>query len=72
MSDEQRQQLLQQGVEHLLGMQRPDGSFAMWHAEGDEIPWNSVLATDFLQQAVTRGLASHRRAASAAATRPTR
>ncbi|NLD15491.1 MAG: alpha-2-macroglobulin family protein [Gammaproteobacteria bacterium] len=57
VSDEQRQQLLQQGVEHLLGMQRPDGSFAMWHAEGEEIPWNSVLATDFLQQAVTRGLA---------------
>lgn len=56
VSDEQRQQLLQQGVEHLLSMQRVDGSFAMWNADGEEIPWNSVLATDFLQQAASRGL----------------
>ena len=56
VSTEQRRQLLQAGIEHLLSMQRPDGSFAMWDANGDEIPWNTVLATDFLQQASRQGL----------------
>ncbi|WP_240622452.1 alpha-2-macroglobulin family protein [Thiopseudomonas denitrificans] len=56
VSTEQRRQLLQSGIEHLLSMQRPDGSFAMWDANGEEIPWNTVLATDFLQQASRQGL----------------
>lgn len=56
VTTEQRRQLLQSGIEHLLGMQRPDGSFAMWDSNGEEIPWNSVLATDFLQQASRQGL----------------
>lgn len=52
----ERTRLLQKGIEHLFSMQRPDGSFAMWNAEGEEIPWNTVLAADFLQQARVRGL----------------
>ena len=56
ISEEQRMAMLQSGIEHLLGMQRPDGSFAMWSASGEEVPWNTVLATDFLQQAQIQGL----------------
>lgn len=56
VSPEQRQTLLQNGVDHLLSMQRHDGSFAMWNANGAEIVWNTVLAADFLQQAHAHGL----------------
>lgn len=56
ITEEQRTRLLQKGIEHLLRMQRPDGSFSMWDASGSELPWNTVLATDFLQQASEQGL----------------
>lgn len=56
VTPEARRHLLQTGIHHLLSMQRQDGSFAMWNADGEEIPWNTVLAADFLQQARMQGL----------------
>lgn len=56
ISEQERERLLQHGIDHLLSMQRSNGGFAMWRSSDREIPWNTVLATDFLQRAAERGL----------------
>ncbi|MFO6422611.1 alpha-2-macroglobulin family protein [Motilimonas sp. KMU-193] len=46
-----QQQILAQAVHRLSGMQKADGSFAMWNKHGDTQAWLSAYVTDFLIQA---------------------
>ncbi|MCE2571961.1 alpha-2-macroglobulin family protein [Motilimonas eburnea] len=46
-----QQQILAQAVHRLSGMQKADGSFAMWSKHGDSQAWLSAYVTDFLYQA---------------------
>lgn len=54
---EQRRQQIEFGIERLVAMQRYNGSFAMWSAEGDEEYWATVYVTDFLLRAREQGFA---------------
>lgn len=54
---EQRRQQIELGIERLLAMQRYNGSFAMWSAEGTEEYWATVYVTDFLLRARQQGFA---------------
>jgi uncharacterized protein YfaS (alpha-2-macroglobulin family) len=53
----QRRQQIELGIERLLAMQRYNGSFAMWSAEGAEEHWATVYVTDFLLRARQQGFA---------------
>ncbi|WP_137887019.1 alpha-2-macroglobulin [Pseudomonas sp. 2FE] len=55
--DEQRRQSIELGVERLLGMQRYNGSFGLWGADGDEEYWLTAYVTDFLLRAREQGFA---------------
>ena len=54
---EHRRQQIELGIERLLAMQRYNGSFAMWNAEGREEHWATVYVTDFLLRARQQGFA---------------
>ena len=54
---EQRRQQIEFGIERLVAMQRYNGSFAMWSAEGTEEYWATVYVTDFLLRAREQGFA---------------
>ncbi len=54
---ERRRQQVELGIERLLAMQRYNGSFAMWNAEGTEEYWPTVYVTDFLLRAREQGFA---------------
>ncbi len=54
---EHRRQQIELGIERLLAMQRYNGSFAMWNAEGSEQYWPTVYVTDFLLRAREQGFA---------------
>ena len=56
-SPEKRQAQVELGIERLLAMQRYNGSFAMWNAQGSEEHWATVYVTDFLLRAREQGFA---------------
>ena len=53
----QRQRAIELGIERLLGMQRHNGSFGLWGADGREEYWLTAYVTDFLLRAREQGFA---------------
>ncbi|MDP2246166.1 alpha-2-macroglobulin [Pseudomonas sp.] len=53
--DEQRRRAIELGIERLLSMQRHNGSFGLWGADGDEEYWLSAYVSDFLLRAREQG-----------------
>ncbi|MFZ3202785.1 MAG: alpha-2-macroglobulin, partial [Pseudomonas sp.] len=53
--DAQRRRAIELGIERLLSMQRHNGSFGLWGADGDEEYWLSAYVTDFLLRAREQG-----------------
>ena len=56
-SDAERKRKIELGIERLLGMQRYNGSFGLWGADGDEEYWLTAYVTDFLLRARDQGFA---------------
>ena len=56
-SDAERKRKIELGIERLLGMQRYNGSFGLWGADGQEEYWLSAYITDFLLRARDQGYA---------------
>jgi uncharacterized protein YfaS (alpha-2-macroglobulin family) len=52
---EARKRKIEMGIEHLLGMQRYNGSFGLWSADSDEEYWLTAYVTDFLLRARDQG-----------------
>lgn len=46
---------IRQAISRILGMQRPDGGFALWNPAGDAEMWLSAYAMDFLIRAKAAG-----------------
>lgn len=46
--DEQRKRAIELGIERLLSMQRYNGSFGLWGADGDEEYWLTAYVSSFL------------------------
>lgn len=55
--EQARKRKIEMGIEHMLGMQRYNGSFGLWSADGDEEYWLTAYATDFLLRAREQGYA---------------
>ena len=55
--DADRKRKIELGIERLLGMQRFNGSFGLWGADGEEEYWLSAYVTDFLLRARDQGYA---------------
>ena len=53
--DAQRKRAIELGIERLLGMQRHNGGFALWGADGDEEYWLTAYVSDFLLRAREQG-----------------
>lgn len=56
-TDDVRRQNIETGITRLLGMQRYNGSFALWSSDGPEEYWLTAYVTDFLHRARERGFA---------------
>ncbi|MEB2872527.1 alpha-2-macroglobulin family protein [Pseudomonas rhizosphaerae] len=56
-TDAERKRKMEVGIERLLGMQRYNGSFGLWSAEGEEEYWLTAYVTDFLLRARDQGYA---------------
>ena len=56
-SDAERKRKIELGIERLLGMQRYNGSFGLWGADGEEEYWLTAYVTDFLLRARDQGYA---------------
>ncbi|AYC34483.1 alpha-2-macroglobulin family protein [Pseudomonas cavernae] len=54
-ADEVRRRKIELGIERLLGMQRYNGGFALWSADGEEEYWLTAYVTDFLLRAREQG-----------------
>ncbi|MBH3427531.1 alpha-2-macroglobulin family protein [Pseudomonas alkylphenolica] len=54
---EVRKRKIEMGIEHLLGMQRYNGSFGLWSADSEEEYWLTAYVTDFLLRAREQGYA---------------
>ncbi len=54
---DERKRKVEMGIERLLGMQRYNGSFGLWSADGDEEYWLTAYITDFLLRARDQGFA---------------
>ena len=52
---EVRKRKIEMGIEHLLGMQRYNGSFGLWSADSEEEYWLTAYVTDFLLRARDQG-----------------
>lgn len=52
-----RKRKVELGIERLLGMQRHNGSFGLWNADGEEEYWLTAYVTDFLLRARDQGFA---------------
>ena len=50
-----RKRKIELGIERLLGMQRYNGSFGLWGADGEEEYWLTAYVTDFLLRARDQG-----------------
>jgi len=55
--DAVRKRKVELGIERLLGMQRYNGSFGLWGADGEEEYWLTAYVTDFLLRARDQGYA---------------
>ena len=55
--DTERKRKIELGIERLLGMQRYNGSFGLWGADGQEEYWLTAYITDFLLRARDQGYA---------------
>ncbi|MCQ9425227.1 alpha-2-macroglobulin family protein [Pseudomonas sp. LJDD11] len=55
--DAERKRKVEIGIERLLGMQRYNGSFGLWGADGEEEYWLTAYVTDFLLRARDQGFA---------------
>ena len=55
--DADRKRKVELGIERLLGMQRYNGSFGLWGADGEEEYWLTAYVTDFLLRAREQGYA---------------
>ncbi|MEG5265322.1 alpha-2-macroglobulin [Pseudomonas sp. JDS28PS106] len=55
--DAERKRKVEIGIERLLGMQRYNGSFSLWNADGEEEYWLTAYVTDFLLRARDQGYA---------------
>jgi uncharacterized protein YfaS (alpha-2-macroglobulin family) len=55
--DSERKRKVEIGIERLLGMQRYNGSFSLWNADGEEEYWLTAYVTDFLLRARDQGYA---------------
>ncbi|MEQ7919829.1 alpha-2-macroglobulin [Xanthomonas sp. WHRI 1810A] len=55
--DAVRKRKIELGIERLLGMQRYNGSFGLWGADGEEEYWLTAYVTDFLLRARDQGFA---------------
>lgn len=53
--DTVRKRKIEMGIEHLLGMQRYNGSFGLWSSDGEEEYWLTAYVTDFLLRARDQG-----------------
>ncbi|UVJ44573.1 alpha-2-macroglobulin family protein [Pseudomonas sp. LS1212] len=56
-SQSERQRKIELGIERLLSMQRYNGSFGLWGADGEEEFWLTAYVTDFLLRAREQGYA---------------
>lgn len=56
VSAEEREQLLQSVLHHVLAKQRHDGSIGMWSPDSEEDYWDSVYVADVLQRARSQGM----------------
>lgn len=56
-ADTERKRKIELGIERLLGMQRYNGSFGLWGADGEEEYWLTAYVTDFLLRAREQGYA---------------
>ncbi|WP_042525577.1 alpha-2-macroglobulin family protein [Yersinia ruckeri] len=54
-SDEKRRKSIDDGIEHLLGMQKDNGGFALWDKQGAEEYWLTAYAADFLFRSTQQG-----------------
>ncbi|MDR2341647.1 MAG: alpha-2-macroglobulin family protein, partial [Campylobacteraceae bacterium] len=54
-NNEERKRNVEKGIERLLGMQKPNGSFGFWSSEDSEAHWATVYVTDFLLRAKEQG-----------------
>jgi uncharacterized protein YfaS (alpha-2-macroglobulin family) len=54
-SNEERKKNVEKGIERLLGMQKPNGSFGYWGSDYYEAHWATVYVTDFLLRAKEQG-----------------
>ncbi|MNM10597.1 hypothetical protein D3C81_207280 [compost metagenome] len=52
-----RKRKIEMGIEHLLGMQRYNGSFGLWSSDSEEEYWLTAYVTDFLLRAREQGYA---------------
>ncbi|MBC7212454.1 MAG: alpha-2-macroglobulin family protein, partial [Pseudomonas sp.] len=50
-----RKRKIEMGIEHLLGMQRYNGSFGLWSSDSEEEYWLTAYVTDFLLRAREQG-----------------
>ncbi|WP_268798139.1 alpha-2-macroglobulin family protein [Pseudomonas huanghezhanensis] len=55
--DAVRKRKIELGIERLIGMQRYNGSFGLWGADGEEEYWLTAYVTDFLLRAREQGFA---------------
>ena len=67
--DAERTRKIELGIERLLGMQRYNGSFGLWGADGQEEYWLTAYITDFLLRARDEGYAVPRQALQQASQR---
>ncbi|TWR89018.1 alpha-2-macroglobulin family protein [Pseudomonas saxonica] len=67
--DAERTRKIELGIERLLGMQRYNGSFGLWGADGQEEYWLTAYITDFLLRARDQGYAVPRQALQQASQR---
>ncbi|MFK8331179.1 alpha-2-macroglobulin family protein [Pseudomonas sp. BJa5] len=56
-SAEVRKRKIEMGIEHLLGMQRYNGSFGLWSSDSEEEYWLTAYVSDFLLRAREQGYA---------------
>ncbi|MGV7960711.1 alpha-2-macroglobulin [Photorhabdus tasmaniensis] len=68
-SDSKRRTSIDEGITHLLSMQRHDGGFALWDRTGDEEYWLTAYSTDFLFRASQRGYSVPKEALNSANNR---
>ncbi|MBI6925506.1 alpha-2-macroglobulin family protein [Pseudomonas putida] len=50
-----RKRKIEMGIEHLLGMQRYNGSFGLWSVDSEEEYWLTAYVTDFFLRARDQG-----------------